>query len=412
MKKKFRNGSSKKYYFHGFERKVLQNELMPEPLTEFLHSLFSSRREQELAFLACKRLFGNITNEHALPVSKFVDIGFSRSTYTRVIERLLESGLVRRTKKHSRLWKLLARYIINIPFLMELLEGSKANLRGLRGARTKRTFRIKTPGLKEAVKKISLYWNQANAIEYCKTLPYNEKVVCFNTMRYMFDGPMKPSWKETHCTLYAKCPPLNLKRELWRTNIVGGGKPLYKIDWKAYYPNLTAVCFNQKPCPNDDPYEELMKLLKKIGVHLNRSKTKQLFNALLNGNKPKEYDAETLEEIKKAVLESMGISNVEFKAVAKVQEGIRKLGGTIMNHALINAVNQGITELLPQVDCFYTTHNPRVIMKLMLEACREAIGCELPINIEKKPIFIPKTKSDETSTQTTNTDMSEVFIGD
>ena len=393
MKSSKRKNRSRNRFIKGqVNRNMLESGRLPEPLLTFIHDTFKAKNEKEIAYLACRMLYGNIANEHFLSVSSFLEVGYSRSSYGKALKRLISCGLVLRTRNYSKKNNLMAKYRFNIVVLKKLLKRSERNLKGIHGKITKRSFRIQSQQLKKAVAVISLYWSQSNAIDYCSSLPcVGDRSSYLNSMRYMSEGFIKPSWKEVGGVLYASHPSLNIKRGLWQRNIVGNGKKLYSVDLEACYPNLTAVFFNNRLC-SKNPYKTFVQLMKAHGTSIDEKNAKADFNKLLNGGELNYKSNEELDAIKKIVLESMEITNVDFKTVVKVQSEIRRLGGVVMSLALIKAVECGITDLLPIVDGFYTTNTPEVVKEIIQEASREVLGCELPVKIKVMPVFEKQNK--------------------
>ena len=403
--KRKRNKKNKFYPGYGSPNDLTTAE-MPEPLLELIRANFTSKQERDIAFLVCKTMYGSIREEFNLPISRFLKMGYSRSSYSNVIEHLIFLNLIIRTKKYSGYLKRLASYKANLSYLIELMRHSERNLKGIHGKKIKRYIEVKSPELKAALRQIYLPWSQENAIEYCRSFSLEgDQARCFETMMKMTVSPtIKPSWREGKNGLAASNPPLNILQGLWKQNIVGGGKPLYSLDFKAFYPNLTSFKFTGKPCAHK-PYERFMELMKKNGIELTREKAKKMLQKFLNKGKEKHMTKENLDRIKTAILESLGLENLDFKTVSKARSEIELLGGEIMKLAIIRSVSQGYTQILPYVDCLYTTHDPETIKAFMVAACKELIGYELPIEIIKKPTFVP-TKAQEASVNVKDEDVA------
>lgn len=366
----------------------LDRALIPEAFLDFLNDTFTNRNQKEIGFLIITRLYRDPRRAYILPVAWFGEIGYYPRDIANAFLLLSQAGLVKRTNTPSKAERRAGEYQFNLPALMDLMKRNTRVLRGIRGRIPKRTIETDTPDLKETLEATRLYWGQAEAVEYIRTsMNPEDQANALNTIRYLSNGLISPSWRENpEGIIYSNTPPIySIKKELWQSNIAGGGAALHSLDYEAFYPNLTSLRFTGRLCP--DLYERFMdRLPKGHPAKEDRGQAKVLVNTLLNGGFVR---YEPGEPYRRALLEAFGVSNVDFEALMKMQSDIRRQGGQVLSLALIMAVRAGYTDLTPVIDCLYTTNPPDQIGAILNEASERITGFELPLKVKQLPLFKP-----------------------
>ena len=361
----------------------LKHAILPYSLWGYLNDTFSNRKEKELAFIVCRRLYGDLTRPYIIPIAHIKDLGFSSKHYQNVIDRLLVDRLIWRVVHPNHDEHLAGSYRYNLPKLWEILRKNDGLIRGVFGKRNnRRNLQVQDPLVKKAIANCTLEWNQEAAMDYCESISSRRGQYSYtNSARNMSQGFIRSSWKESSSGLFANNPPLNLKKNFWTTGIVGGGEALYSVDFSAYYPNLTSVYFSGSPC-GKDPYESFIVQMEGYYQGCSRAEYKVLFNRYLNGGHEKYLSSEQHLFIKSSIQRALNINNADFTEIQKWQTTARETGKRIMNKALVIAFTEGFSSMIPMVDCLYTTHNPDKIKGYMLEASADITGFELPIKIK------------------------------
>lgn len=361
----------------------LKNAVLPRSLWEYLNDSFSNQKEKELAFIVCRKLYGNLTKSIIIPISYVKELGYCNNHYQNVFDRLLMDGLIYRVVHPNRTEHLAGVYRYYLPKLWEILRKNDGLIRGIFGKKNKRRrFLIQDPLVKKAISNCTLEWNQEAAMDYCESMSTRREQYKYTySVRNMSQGFMWSSWNECPSGLYANNPPLNIIKGFWTTGIVGGGETLFSVDFSAFYPNLTSYHFLGRLC-GDDLYESFIAEMNGKYEGGSRADYKILFNRYLNGGHQRYMSSEGHQFIKSSIQKALNINNTSFTEIQNWQTEARETGKEIMNKALVIAYAKGFRLMIPVVDCFYTTHNPEDIKECMLEASSDITGLELPIKIK------------------------------
>lgn len=375
-------------------RQCLSDGLFPNALTSFIHSNFKNRSQREIAYIICHCIFEKfLYYPRIIPRQHVLELGYNKNDFHETLNKLYELNLVVQTSEPSSYCQLSGEYKFNILGLMKVLRESTGLARGLRGAPQRVFTRVADPKLKDALKQTVFTWDCDMAFEYCLNLPVSKRFRALDNIKYLYNGKVSFNWGEDNQTgsLTTNRQPLaTFMKKFWQSPIVGGGYPIFNLDFRACYPNLTNIYYHGKPF-DEYPYERIMELVSEEIPGLTLGMVKEKVNTMLNnfGNIPYE-PIESLEAYRRAMLDVFQIRREDFLFLGDVQVTAKKWCDEIIRRSIIKSVEKGLVHIIPISDCLRCVEDPDLVAKEMQEACIEVVKCRLPYKKEQMPVFSSK----------------------
>ena len=325
-------------------KQCLRDGLFPNSLPSFIHSNFKNRNQREIAYIICHCLFKEkLQYPHVIPRQRVLNLGYNKNDFHDTLNKLYELNLLVQTSKPSSCQHLSGEYQFDIVGLMNVLRESTGLVRGLRGAPQRIFIRVADPALKNALKQTVFIWDCDMAFKYCLTLSVSKCFKALDNIKYLYNGKVSFNWGESMDTglLTTNRQPLaTFMKKFWLSHIVGGGYPIFNLDFRACFPNLTNLYYHGKPF-DAYPYELIKELVSEEIPGLTLKMVKKKVNTMLNNYGGISFEPiESLEAYRKAMLEVFQIRREDFFFLGDVQVTVRKQCDEIIRRSIIKSVEK------------------------------------------------------------------------